>query len=237
MNTLLAIVGPGRLGRSAAHILKRDGHPHVLIGRHEPIPAADITWLTVPDREIESAAQAVPAGGIVLHASGARTIEPLRPHRPAGSLHPLMTFPGPEMGLPEEPAIPAAIAGDSEAIEAARTLSKMLGFTPFEVPGDRTLYHAAAVTSGNFASLLMIEAGRMLTAAGVSDEHARSLIAPLAIASIKNAAAHGSFALTGPIARGDEKVIAAHTEALENMDPELATLYQALVQATRRLKR
>ena len=236
MNTPIVIVGPGRLGRSAASILHKQGHAHTVIARGEPIPQAEITWLTVPDREIKAAAQAVPPGGVLLHASGAHTLEPLRPHASAGSLHPLMTFPGPEIGLPEEAIIPAAIAGDPDAIEAAQKLADLLGFTAFEVPGDRALYHAAAVTAGNFASLLMIEAGRMLTAAGVPEAEARNLLAPLAIASIKNAANHGSVALTGPIARGDEKVIAAHTGALDSMDAELALLYHVLAQATRRIK-
>jgi len=237
MTNIIVIVGPGRLGRSAAKILEQNGHQSILIGHGESIPPAEVTWLTVPDRAIEAAAKAVPVGGIVLHASGAHTTEPLRPHSPAGSLHPLMTFPGPEMGLPDEPVIPAAVSGDPEAIVAARTLSGMLGFSAFEVPGDRALYHAAAVTSGNFASLLMMEAARMLTAAGVPEEQARPLLAPLAIASIKSAAAHGSSALTGPIARGDENVIAAHTAALNTMDPNLAVLYQTLAEATRRIKR
>jgi predicted short-subunit dehydrogenase-like oxidoreductase (DUF2520 family) len=147
-----------------------------------------------------------------------------------------MTFPGPEMGLPDEPVIPAAIAGDPEAITAARSLCEKLGFSAFEVPGDRALYHAAAVTAGNFSSLLMLEAGRMLTAAGVPENQARTLLAPLAIASIKKAAVHGASALTGPIARGDENVIESHAKALHKMDPTLAAFYHTLSQATRSIK-
>jgi predicted short-subunit dehydrogenase-like oxidoreductase (DUF2520 family) len=237
MTNSIVIVGPGRLGRSAAKILHENGHEHRLIGRGEAIPSSELTWLTVPDREIETAALAVPLGGIVLHASGARTTEALRPHAPAGSLHPLMTFPGPEIGLPEEAVIPAAIAGDPEALGAAKYLAEVLGFSAFEVPGDRALYHAAAVTSGNFASMLMIEAGRMLTAAGVPEDQALPLLAPLAIASIKNTATHGSSALTGPIARGDEQVIATHAVALTKLDPDLADLYRVLALATRSIKR
>ena len=236
MNTPIVIVGPGRLGRSAAYILEQKGHNFVLVGRNQPIPPAGITWLTVPDREIESASNNVPQGGVVLHASGARDTAPLYAHEKSGSLHPLMTFPGPEFGLPVEPTIPAAIAGNPDAVKAARTLADILGFTPFEVPGNRALYHAAAVTSGNFASLLLIEAGKMLRAAGVTEVEACPLLMPLAIASIRSAATHGRSALTGPIARGDEAVIQSHTDALSELDPEIADLYQALADATRRLK-
>jgi len=147
-----------------------------------------------------------------------------------------MTFPGPEFGLPTEDRIPAAVAGDPAAIQAATSLANTLGFTPFEVPGNRALYHAAAVTSGNFASLLLVEAGRMLQAAGVPEAETGPLLMPLAIASIRSAAQHGAAALTGPIARGDEAVIQSHTNALKEMDPELADLYRALAAATRRMK-
>ena len=237
METPITIVGPGRLGRSAAQILHAQGTPYVLVGRGQTIPKSTLTWLTVPDREIENASEAVPIGGIVLHASGAKDIEPLRRHNEAGSLHPLMTFPGPEFGLPQTDSIPAAIAGTQKATEEARALAKTLGFTPFLVSGDRALYHAAAVTSGNFASLLLCEAARILTTAGVSEKEAGPLLMPLAIASIQSAAEHGPSALTGPIARGDEEVIQSHVAALKKMDPALAELYTALAKSTRRLQR
>jgi len=236
MDTTLVIVGPGRLGRSAAQILQSKGRDFLLIGRGQPIPRADVTWLTVPDREVKAAAQEVSEGGVLLHASGAMEIDVLRPRSQVGSLHPLMTFPGPEIGMPTGDTIPAAIAGDPAAIEAATALADELGFTPFEVTGDRRLYHAAAVTAGNFATTLMLHAGTMLSTAGVPADQARMLLAPLAIASIKNAAQHGAHALTGPIARGDEHVINSHIEALGCNDPSLAALYAVLCEHTRKLK-
>ncbi len=237
MSEPLVILGPGRLGRSASAILRSAGKPHRLIGRGETIPESRLTWLTVPDREIQNAALAVPAGGIILHASGASDVSLLRPHKPAGSLHPLMTFPGPEIALPDESVIPAAISGDDVAVEAAKELATDLGFTPFEVPGSRALYHAAAVTAGNFASTLIIHAAKMLTAAGVSAADAPHLLLPLATASLKNAATHGVSALTGPIARGDNTVIDTHEKALQELDPKTLELYQALVSSTLELKR
>jgi predicted short-subunit dehydrogenase-like oxidoreductase (DUF2520 family) len=237
MDTTLVIVGPGRLGRSVAKILHSRGQDVQLIGRGQAIPKAPLTWLTVPDREVKAAALGVPVGGIVLHASGALEFDILRPHPQAGSLHPLMTFPGPEIGMPTGTTIPAAVAGDAAAVGAATALAKELGFTPFEVTGDRRLYHAAAVTAGNFATTLMLHAGAMLSGAGVPPEQARALLAPLAIASIKNVAQHGAQALTGPIARGDEQIVASHMEALTSMEPSLAALYADLCEHTRKLKR
>lgn len=232
MSLPLAIVGPGRLGRSVAKILGDAGHEFQLIGRHDRIEPAHVTWLTVPDRDIREAAASVPGGGIILHASGALDHTVLRPHSCAGSLHPLMTFPGPEFGMPNT-EIPAAVAGDPAAVEAAEDLSNLLGFTAVRVPGDRSLYHAAAVTAGNFATVLLVQASQMLSAAGVSEPEARTLLGPLAITSIKNAIEHGANALTGPVARGDDEVINAHLAALSELSPELSRLYANLCESAR----
>lgn len=233
----LVIVGPGRLGRSAARLLTDCGIRFSLVGRGEAIPAAPLTWLTVPDAEIGDAAQAVPIGPIVLHASGATGCEPLRHHRSAGSLHPLMTFPGPELAMPTG-RIPAAIAGDERAVIAATELAHDLGFTPFEVSGDRALYHASAVIAGNFATVLLDEASRVLTLAGVPANQAAALLAPLAIASIKNAAAVGpGAALTGPVARQEEDIIRQHLEVLGHGPEGTLETYKALLTAARAMRK
>ena len=48
-----------------------------------------------------------------------------------------------------------------------------------------------------------------------------------------NWAEHGSEALTGPIARGDEVTIQRQREAIEEVAPELADIYRALAERTR----
>ncbi len=233
----LVIVGPGRLGRSAAHLLSDTDASFVLVGRADPIPAAPLTWLTVPDGAIEEAASRVPHGGVVLHASGATGIDPLGSHRARGSLHPLMTFPGPELALPTRSEVPAAVAGDPEAIEAATRLAQKLGFTPFTVTGDRALYHAAAVMAGNFATVLLGEASRVLVQAGVPEENAPALLAPLALNSIQNAAEIGPGpALTGPVARGDDAVIQRHRSALAHSPEITRQTYEVLLHAARLLR-
>ncbi len=232
----MVIVGPGRLGRTAAAQLEAGGHRVRLVGRGAPIPPAPITWLTVPDRAIAAVAQQVPPGGACLHASGALDLGPLGPRDGRGSLHPLMTFPG----LPINPfqgvvAVPAAVQGDAEGLPAALALARALGAAAFEVPGDRRAYHAAAVLAGNFATALLAEAAQVMALAGVPVGLAPTLLAPLALQSVENAAHCGpAAALTGPVARGDEAVIAAHRAALAE-HPELLASYDALLAAARRL--
>ncbi|MCK6504374.1 DUF2520 domain-containing protein [Myxococcota bacterium] len=232
----VVLVGPGRLGRSMARALELRGVQVRLVGRDQPVPPSPLTWLTVPDRAVAEVAARVPAGGVVLHASGALDVAPLRPHRPAGSLHPLMTFPGPELAMPDLEGLPAAVAGDEEAILVAASLARTLGMAPFPVPGDRRLYHAAAVVAGNFSTVLLAVAAELLAAAGVPAGQAPALLLPLARASLENAARVGpATALTGPVARGDEEVLDAHRRALAQASPASLPTYDALLERARAL--
>lgn len=190
----------------------------------------------MPDRSIADAAATIPLGRIVLHTSGATEVDVLRPHRPAGSLHPLMTFPGVGVALPDLQGVPAAIAGDPEALEAGRELAMAIGLTPLEVPGDRRLYHCAAVMAGNFATVLLAEAATVLESAGVPYDVALRTLAPLASRSLLNATNDPARSLTGPFARGDEEVISGHRTALHDHDlSSLAEVYEILAARTRRL--
>lgn len=230
------ILGPGRLGRSLAILLRDAGHVVGLNGRGFRVTAGDVVLLTVPDREIASAALQVDEGLPVLHCSGATSLAPLSSHAEHGSLHPLMTFPGPEVGIPELAGVAAAVDGTPAAVALARTLATDLGLRPVQVPGDRRLYHAAAVMAGNFATVLLAEAGQVLAACGVDPVEARTMLAPLAVASLNNAVLNPRAALTGPVARGDQAVISAHRDALTDagQDDALAT-YNAMVAAALRL--
>ncbi len=230
----VGILGPGRLGRSLEILLARAGHAVHLVGRGE-VPRGDVVLLCVPDTAIREAAAALPLGRPVLHCSGATDLQPLAPHQPAGSLHPLMTFPGPE-ALPDLDGVAAAIAGDTEAKVIARELAMSLGMSPFEVTGDRRLYHAAAVISGNFGTVLLEAATRALVAAGAPRDQAAAILLPLALQSLRNAPPDPAAALTGPVARGDWSVIQAHREALEEAGfTDIVELYDAATEYARKL--
>ncbi len=225
----VALLGMGRLGRTLAVLLPRAGHPVLPWRRGEPVPTAEVAWITVPDGAVAEVARLVPPGPIVLHASGVLEVDVLRPHRPAGSLHPLATFPGPEVAVPDLAGVPAAVAGDPEARAAAEALAASLGMRPVRVPGDRRLYHAATVIAGNFATVLLAEAAGLLGAAGADPREAPHLLLPLARASLAHTAATDpEAALTGPFARGDAATIAAHRRALGAAAPHLLPAYDAL---------
>jgi predicted short-subunit dehydrogenase-like oxidoreductase (DUF2520 family) len=244
----IAIVGRGRLGRTLAPLLSAAGRRAILLSRGEPLPPGwgsdAAVLLCVPDVAVRAVAEGVAAGPVVAHCSGALDLDVLASHPVdrRGSLHPLMTFPGPEVAVPDLRDVPAAVAGEGPALAAVTEIALALGMRPFAVPGDRRLYHAAAVMAGNFATVLLAEAAGVLAAAGVAPAEAPGLLARLATASIRNAASSGADpgqALTGPIARGDRVTLDAHRAALRDHGlNEVLELYETLVKhgvALRRL--
>jgi predicted short-subunit dehydrogenase-like oxidoreductase (DUF2520 family) len=233
MNSTIAIVGRGRLGPALARGLRAAGHP-VLgpLGRGADGGGAGVVLLCVPDAEIVAAATAVtPRSGLLVgHCSGATALDVLAPHEALG-LHPLMTVT--REGAPFAGA-GCAVAGSTErALAAARSLAADLGMRPFAVAdADRAAYHAAAAIAANFLVTLEAAAERLAATAGAP----RDALVPLVRAALDNwAALGGEQALTGPIARGDDAVVARHRAAVAERTPDLLALFDAMADATRAL--
>jgi predicted short-subunit dehydrogenase-like oxidoreductase (DUF2520 family) len=248
----ISVVGRGRLGTALAGALRRSGLPvDGPLGRNETPrrtngdgPAVDAILLCVPDDEIERAAQAVAGlAPLVGHTSGATPLSALTPAARPGTalfgLHPLQTVSG------EEPDPAARLAGAGCAIAgstppataAARRLAERLGMVPFEIADDRrAAYHAAASIASNFLITLEDAAESVAGEAGLSPAEARRALAPLVRATVENWAALGpERALTGPLARGDERTVALQRAAVERSIPTLLPLFDALVDRTRAL--
>lgn len=212
----VALLGAGRLGRSLAELLPAAGVPATLWRRGEALPAADVYWLTVRDAGLAEVAAQVPRDRVALHASGALPAAVLG-HPLGGVLHPLMTFPGPEVGLPALVGVGARVEGGPEALAAARWLAERLGMVAVEGVDPAHWHAAACLVSGHLAALLLDAAD--VLAGGVDDaprgsdstrEHSAGLLLPLALESLRRAAERGPAAITGPAARGDEATVALH---------------------------
>ena len=225
-----AVVGAGRLGTVLAAALSE----HAPLRRGEPLPpGTEVVLLCVPDGQIAAAAAAIPPGPLrrpLLRRDGARGAR-----RPRGLL-----------------AAPADVRAHGQRAErAARrrarpwtatatarsrqrsALAEALGLRATRVePEDRVAYHAAAAIAANFLVALEACAERLAATAGVSREQ----LAPLVLATAQQWAAMGpEAALTGPIVRGDEAVVARHRETVAERTPELLELWDALADATRAL--
>jgi len=231
--TRLAIVGRGRLGNALAKALS-DGRYELAgpMGRGYDGTGADVVLLCVPDGEIAAAAGQISPGPLVGHCSGATGLQPLTPHE-GFSLHPLMTVTA--QGA-QFAGAGAAIAGSTpRALAVAAELAESLGMHAVEVlERDRVAYHAAASIASNFLITLEAAAEQLASVAGVD----RDLLVPLVRATVDNWAALGAErALTGPVARGDERTVAAQRAAVEERAPELLELFDVLVSRTRALAR
>jgi predicted short-subunit dehydrogenase-like oxidoreductase (DUF2520 family) len=224
-----AVVGAGRMGTVMAAGLNAGGP----LRRGEPVPpGTQVVLLCVPDGQIAAAAAAVPGGPLVGHCSGATGLEALGA-REAFSLHPLMSVPtgsGPEVLRGAGCAVDATTP---RALETANLLARALGMRAAHVaPQDRVAYHAAAAMASNFLVALEAVAERLAKTAGVSREQ----LAPLVLATAHQWAEIGpERALTGPIVRGDEDVVARHRAVVAERTPELLELWDALADATRTL--
>jgi predicted short-subunit dehydrogenase-like oxidoreductase (DUF2520 family) len=222
-----AVVGAGRLGTVLAAAL----HAGAPLRRGEPVPpGAEVVLLCVPDGRIAEAAAAVPPGPLLGHCSGATGLEVLA-GREGFSLHPLMSVPH---GSPPDVlrGAGAALDGTSErALATAERLARALRLDPVRVaPEDRVAYHAAAAMAANFLVALEAAAEQLASTAGVT----RAQLAPLVLATARQWAELGpERALTGPIARADEAVVARHRAAVAERAPGLLPLWEALAEHTR----
>lgn len=231
----MVIVGAGRLGTALAGAWRAAGIEVVgPLRRADPWPAPlpDIVVLAVPDATIAAVADAVPAGPIVGHCSGATGLEVLG-DRSAFSLHPLMTVPANAPAGVLHGAGAAIEATDPDALSVVRSLAGAAGLSPVAIAAaDRAAYHAAASIAANFLITLEAAAERVGASAGLTREQ----LVPLVRAAVDNWATLGpARALTGPVARGDVVTVARQRAALAQRTPDLLELFDALTAATAQL--
>ena len=210
----------------------------------QALPSADVTLIATSDGAIAEATRelvrtgAIGRGATVLHCSGALSSEVLQVAREVGahvaSIHPLMTFPDPARAVERFAGTYCAAEGDPAALDRLLPCFTAIGGVPFAIrPDGKAAYHAGAMLAcGSLVTL--IEAGlRCFAAAGVEREIALRALAPLVEATIAGVLRDGPVAaLTGPIARGDDAVVAKHLELLEPLDATLGPLYRAIGRLT-----
>ncbi|KMO79775.1 oxidoreductase [Mycolicibacterium chubuense] len=212
---------------------------------------AELLLLAVPDAELADLVAGLAATGavrpntIVAHTSGANGIAVLAPLAERGcitlAIHPAMTFAGTDEDVDRLRGTCFGItAADEIGYAIAQSLVLEIGGEPFRVREDaRTLYHAALAHGSNHVVTVVLDALEALRAALSGQELlgqdlvadapgglAERIIGPLARASLDNALRRGQRALTGPVARGDARAVAAHLEALDEVDHELAEAYR-----------
>ena len=171
-------------------------------------------------------------GRVVLHTSGAQdssALEPLKEFGAAtGSMHPLQTFSG--VGAPDLAGKVFAVEGDVIAVRAARQIARSLGGSPVRIAaGRKVLYHVAAVLAAGHVLALVEAATQLLISLGMRRNEATRALLPLTRQVLDNFERVGSRAAwTGPLARGDYKIVESHLRALHDSREEIALAYEAL---------
>ena len=214
--------------------------------------SAELLLLTVPDAELSGLVRglavtgAVRRGTIVVHTSGANGVAVLAPLTEQGcvpiAIHPAMTFTGADEDIARLGETCFGItAADEIGYAIGQSLVLEIGGEPFRVREEaRTLYHAALAHGSNHIVTMVADAVTALRSALAGQELlgqelvadapgglAERVIGPLARAALENTLQRGQSALTGPVARGDAAAVAAHLNALDAVDPELAQAYCA----------
>jgi len=201
---------------------------------------APVVLIAVPDSAIQQVSEQLAnaagsedaRGRFILHSSGSLSSDILLPLRKlgasVGSIHPLQSFSG--VGAPDLEGRLFAIEGDTGAVRVARLLARTLGGQALLLDSAaKPLYHAAASMA---AGLLLAEveaAVQIFVSLGMKRREALRALLPLTRQVLENQERLGPRAAwTGPLARGDFRVVKAHEGALHSQQEEYLAAYQAL---------
>ncbi len=200
---------------------------------------ANVILLATPDTALADAANALArtggtecSGRVVLHTSGAldhTVLAPLaRCGAATGSIHPMQTFSGRE--VPNLRNVIFAIEGQRAARQVAQVIARQLGGTPVPIDAkSKLLYHAAGTLVAGHGLALIEAATQILVKLGFARRRALQALLPLMRQMLDNFETVGpQRAWTGPLARRDYKIVAAHANALGVHPREFRQAYAAL---------
>lgn len=213
---------------------------------------ADIWIIAVPDSQISAAASALSVASdktgapllarpIACHCSGFESSSLLEPLQSKGfgvaSLHPVLSFADPGLSVNIFEGTPCGIEGEADSITILSRLVEQLKGKPFELSAQhKSLYHAAAVISSNLNVVLQAMAVEAWQASGVPSEMISSIHASLLHGTTQNVLTVGPVkALTGPAARGDQRVVDLQQVMLSQWHTEAGQAYALLSNMASRL--
>jgi predicted short-subunit dehydrogenase-like oxidoreductase (DUF2520 family) len=202
--------------------------------------AAEMVFITTPDAVIPQIAAQVRwhPGQSVVHCSGADSLDVLTPARENGALtggfHPLQTFASITHAIQNIPGSTFALEAEEPLLGMLREMAVALEGRSIALrPGDKVLYHVAAVFACNYLVTLMKLATDLWQTFGASSPQAVEALLPLVRGTTNNLENVGlPDCLTGPIARGDSGTIQKHMMALKARAPQLLPAYRELGRQT-----
>ena len=223
------------------------------VGSFGELRPARLWVLAVPDTQIAAAADKIsrhcpgpdPAAPppVAFHCSGFLPAAEMAQLRDIGwrlaSVHPVLSFADPAVAARQFTGTFCGIEGDDAALDQIRPMLEGMGAIPFDISSEaKSLYHAAAVFSNNFTTVLQAIAREAWAEAGVPDTIAAQLNHNLLQATLDNIAAKGpQDALTGPAARGDQAVIDQQGQDVARWHPEAGRIYRDMSTLAKNLKK
>jgi len=256
--TKIGFIGAGTVGTALAVRLSQEGCPVAAVSSQnlssaqrlaklvtncqachtgqEVADIAELVFITTPDDVISQVAAEVHwhARQDIAHCSGAHSVDILEPARQlganTGSFHPLQTFASVDQAVENLPGSTFALEAAEPLLSRLKELASILKGNWVELkPGNKVLYHAAAVFVSNYLVTLVKLALDLWQDFGVSQREATRALLPLLKGTVNNIDNVGlPDCLTGPIARGDMGTISKHLSALEVKSPPLFTTYKEL---------
>jgi len=197
---------------------------------------AELVFVTTPDDAIPEVIAEVKwhAGQSVVHCSGAHSLDVLEKAQSdgaqVGAFHPLQTFASVTHAIENLPGSTFALEAEGLLLDILKGMAEALaGRWVVLGPGDKVLYHAAAVIACNYMVTLVKMATDLWRTFGVPTAEATQALLPLLHGTVNNMENVGlPNCLTGPIARGDLGTIRKHLDVLEKGAPAIAQTYHDL---------
>ena len=207
------------------------------------LPAADITFVATPDDAIQACCHELiktanlKSASVIVQFSGMLSSDILAKAKTKNcfiaSIHPMQSFADPAISVMQYQGTYCAMEGDEAAISILDPLFKAIGSITYRINSEhKVLYHMGGVFASNYLIAIFEKSLGCLDAAGVSRKVGVKIILSLMQGVVNNLEKTQSpeQSLTGPIARGDAKTIAAHVAAA--CDPDLLNLYKLVGLAT-----
>jgi len=258
MKQKVGFIGAGKVGTALAATLFKGGYPvvavanknigasekladlvpgcHVFTTAQEVANAADHVFITTPDDSIATIASDLvwrPEQNVV-HCSGAASVDILEPAKQSGSMvgsfHPCQAFASVDQAIKNLPGSTFAIEAQGSLLDILKEMASTIGCDWIVLkPGNKALYHAAAVFASNYFVTLVKVATDLFQNFDVPTTQSIKVLMPLIQGNIKNINTIGlPSCLTGPIARGDVSTIEKHIFALKEKEPSILKLYAEL---------
>jgi predicted short-subunit dehydrogenase-like oxidoreductase (DUF2520 family) len=255
----IAVIGAGNWGSSLAagvvaagiplvEVVARGGHRRrakfggvAAVSWETAKLDAEVLWICVPDGEISGVAERIAGrrvdlgvdlrGQVVVHSSGALTVDALKSVRLAGAgvggIAPVFSFPTRKpVDLRDVMFVVEAGAGVDRKLNA---LVRKLGGKSVRISSEnKVLYHAAATMASPLLVSALQAAVGTAGLAGLRRREAEAVVKVLAETSLRNFFSHGAGrSFSGPFARGDAETVELHLRALLE-HPTLHRTYLAL---------